>query len=169
MSTENTGVSGFLPPTTMPEKDTRTRNSRYIDARNPVYASDKGNVITIDVLPAGYEADGYVPFTSASYDPDADGAEFFREIVAGKFGPVAPYVCTQEMATRDAGREKQRRLSAATGKISLWQTKLLMGRKLTDDESAQLNAWMDYIDAVTSVDASAAPDIVWPEVPGDVA
>ncbi|HAW6069133.1 TPA: tail fiber assembly protein, partial [Escherichia coli] len=53
----------------------------------------------------------------------------------------------------------------ATTKIVVWQTKLLMGRKLTDEESTQLNAWMDYIDAVTATDTSTAPDVIWPELP----
>ncbi|MFA9341797.1 tail fiber assembly protein [Escherichia coli] len=47
----------------------------------------------------------------------------------------------------------------------VWQTKLLMGRKLTTDETASLNAWMDYIDAVTEIDSSSATDICWPEMP----
>ncbi|EII7071270.1 tail fiber assembly protein, partial [Escherichia coli] len=39
------------------------------------------------------------------------------------------------------------------------------GRKLTDDEKTRLNAVLDYIDAVTAVDADAAPDINWPAPP----
>ncbi|MEQ3426368.1 tail fiber assembly protein, partial [Citrobacter braakii] len=31
--------------------------------------------------------------------------------------------------------------------------------------SASLNTWMDYIDAVTAIDTSTAPDISWPELP----
>ena len=44
-----------------------------------------------------------------------------------------------------------------------------MGRKLTDDESASLNAWMDYIDEVAKTKAVTAPDIVWPTPPGEQA
>ncbi|MEP9063937.1 tail fiber assembly protein, partial [Enterobacter roggenkampii] len=47
----------------------------------------------------------------------------------------------------------------------VWQTKLLMGRTLTDSEPAKLNAWMDYIDAVQAIDTSTAPDVIWPEPP----
>ncbi|WP_244587057.1 tail fiber assembly protein [Escherichia coli] len=64
---------------------------------------------------------------------------------------------------------KQFLLDEATQRITIWQTKLLMGRKLTDDESASLNAWMDYIDEVAKTKAVTAPDIVWPTPPGEQA
>ncbi|WP_410676682.1 tail fiber assembly protein [Citrobacter braakii] len=64
-----------------------------------------------------------------------------------------------------AEAEKRARIDAATARIVVWQTKLLMGRKLTDAESASLNAWMDYIDAVTAKDTSTAQDINWPVPP----
>lgn len=64
-----------------------------------------------------------------------------------------------------AEAEKRARIDAATSRIVVWQTKLLMGSKLTDAESASLNAWIDYIDAVTAIDTSTAPDISWPEPP----
>ncbi|MEG5772011.1 tail fiber assembly protein, partial [Enterobacter roggenkampii] len=72
---------------------------------------------------------------------------------------------THEELIAEADAEKQSRLDYASSKIVIWQTKLLMGRKLTTDETASLNAWMDYIDAVTAVDTSSAPDIIWPEIP----
>lgn len=75
--------------------------------------------------------------------------------------PPYDYVSAAEM-------EQQSRLNTATTRITVWQTKLLMGRKLTATETTQLNAWMDYIDAVTAVDTSTAPDIVWPEQPASV-
>ncbi|HGL6261840.1 TPA: tail fiber assembly protein [Enterobacter roggenkampii] len=65
----------------------------------------------------------------------------------------------------EADEEEQYRLDYAASKIVVWQTKLLMGRKLTTDETAALNAWMDYIDAVTAIDTSTAPDITWPNQP----
>lgn len=77
--------------------------------------------------------------------------------------PVADQDPAELIASADA--EKQNRLSYATNKIVVWQTKLLMGRTLTDSESAELNAWMDYIDAVQAIDTSTAPDINWPESP----
>ncbi len=76
-----------------------------------------------------------------------------------------PQKKTPEQLVAEAKAEKQTRLDFATTKIVVWQTKLLMGRKLTDEESTQLNAWMDYIDAVTTIDPSTAPDVIWPELP----
>lgn len=60
---------------------------------------------------------------------------------------------------------KQFLLDEATQRITIWQTKLLMGRKLTDDESSSLNAWMDYIDEVSKTKTATAPDIEWPVSP----
>ena len=66
----------------------------------------------------------------------------------------------------EADAEKQSRLDYAASKIVVWQTKLLMGRKLTTDETASLNAWVDYIDAVTVIDTETAPDAIsWPPLP----
>lgn len=64
-----------------------------------------------------------------------------------------------------AQRHRDELLDEASLKITIWQTKLLMGRKLTTDETASLNAWMDYIDAVTVIDTETAPEITWPEKP----
>ncbi|HAV8470283.1 TPA: tail fiber assembly protein, partial [Escherichia coli] len=44
------------------------------------------------------------------------------------------------------------------------QTKLLMGRKLTQEETSKVNKALDYIDALNSLDISKAPNIEWPEV-----
>ena len=83
----------------------------------------------------------------------------------GVFIPPPAPKKTPEQLVAEAKAEKQTRLDFATTKIVVWQTKLLMGRKLTDEESTQLNAWMDYIDAVTATDTSTAPDVIWPELP----
>ncbi|HAS0804890.1 TPA: tail fiber assembly protein [Enterobacter roggenkampii] len=80
---------------------------------------------------------------------------------------TAPPVPELSQAEKIASAEQEQssRLDVAKSAIVIWQTKLLMGRKLTDTETSQLNAWMDYIDAVTAVDTSTAPDIAWPEQP----
>ncbi|MDE9659454.1 tail fiber assembly protein [Citrobacter braakii] len=83
----------------------------------------------------------------------------------GAFSAPAAQEKSHDELVADAESEKRGRVGAATSKIVFWQTKLLMGRKLTDDESVSLNAWMDYIDAVTAIDTSSAPDIIWPVTP----
>ncbi|HGC6387418.1 TPA: tail fiber assembly protein [Cronobacter dublinensis] len=65
----------------------------------------------------------------------------------------------------EAQSNKSNLLEVAAQSISVWQTKLLMGRALTEDETSKLNVWMDYIDAVSAVDTSVAPDINWPVKP----
>lgn len=94
-----------------------------------------------------------------------DGCGIGWTYAGGEFipPPVADQDPAEVIASADA--EKQNRLSYATNKIVVWQTKLLMGRTLTDSESAKLNAWMDYIDAVQAIDTSTAPDIEWPLPP----
>lgn len=96
-----------------------------------------------------------------------DGCGIGWTYAGGEFipPPVADQDPAELIASADA--EKQNRLSYATNKIVVWQTKLLMGRTLTDSESAKLNAWMDYIDAVQAIDTSTAPDIKWPENPAE--
>lgn len=66
-----------------------------------------------------------------------------------------------------AENDKQALLDQATQAITVWQTKLLMNRKLTEKESASLNAWMDYIDVLNDTDLSDAPDVQWPARPSN--
>lgn len=64
----------------------------------------------------------------------------------------------QKAAVSNAEGQKDALLDAATDKIRVWQTKLMMGRKLSDADTAALNAWMDYIDALEAVDTSTASE-----------
>ncbi|MDU6416496.1 tail fiber assembly protein [Mixta calida] len=65
-----------------------------------------------------------------------------------------------------AEAQKQSLISQATDYISTrqWQGKSAIGR-ITEDELAQYNRWLDYIDALQVVDARNAPDISWPALP----
>ncbi|MDU6539174.1 tail fiber assembly protein [Mixta calida] len=66
----------------------------------------------------------------------------------------------------DAGLEKDRLIVEANVYINdhNWPSKLALGR-LSDDDKARFNAWLDYIEAVTAVDTATAPDINWPDKP----
>ncbi|MBS6741257.1 MAG: tail fiber assembly protein [Enterobacteriaceae bacterium] len=55
-------------------------------------------------------------------------------------------------------------LSEIAPTISVWQTKILVGMKLSDSETAALHAWLGYSDALNALDITA-PDIQWPEKP----
>ncbi|MES1004322.1 tail fiber assembly protein [Escherichia coli] len=72
----------------------------------------------------------------------------------------------QHSAAVDAAEaQRQSLIDAAMASISLIQLKLQAGRKLTQAETARLNAVLDYIDALELVDISCAPDVIWPELP----
>ena len=43
--------------------------------------------------------------------------------------------------------------------------KLNLGRTLSNKEKEVLNKWLDYSDALESLDLSTAPDITWPTKP----
>ncbi|MBK0089465.1 tail fiber assembly protein [Erwinia sp. S59] len=72
---------------------------------------------------------------------------------------------TAEQQVIIAQQKRDALLSVAEQAISIWKTKLLMGRALTDDETLGLNNWMDYIDLLSALDVSTAPDIDWPVTP----
>lgn len=65
----------------------------------------------------------------------------------------------------EAEQIKQSKIDSALASIELIQLKLRARRKLTPEETTQLNAVLDYIDAVAAVDTDAAPNIDWPEFP----
>lgn len=72
------------------------------------------------------------------------------------------YTAAERYAQAEAERERRRK--TARENISVGQTKLLMGRALNDAERAQLNAWLDYLDALEAVDTTS-PAIAWPTPP----
>lgn len=77
---------------------------------------------------------------------------------------VDRFISDEEKISVNTGK-KETLLSEATSKITIWQTKLLMGRKLTASEMASLNQWMDYIDAIQAIDAEVTEEIQWPKSP----
>ena len=86
-------------------------------------------------------------------------------MLGSKDGRPAWVELPHEMQVNIAAFKKQSLMDAANQKISVWQTKLLMGRKLTETEMGQLNLWMDYIDVLDAIDPSDAPEIEWPVEP----
>ena len=84
--------------------------------------------------------------------------EYGWSYLKGKFtAPVIDYASIAE-------QERQYRLNVATDAISIWQTKLLLGR-LSDSDKVKLNSWLDYIDALNDLDITKAPEIPWPTAP----
>lgn len=63
------------------------------DARNGRY-NENGSV-SAEVLFSDNEQ--YLPYTAAAHDPSRCGKQLFADLVAGKYGPVAPFIATPEM------------------------------------------------------------------------
>lgn len=119
--------------------------------------------------------------TGMYLDDPGDGVELSDEdwssvgpgytYIKGKLIPPAEPTQEEIDAQNDADKralnisKKDNLLLAATQKIVVWQTKLLMGRKLTAAESSSLNAWVDYIDGLNEIKADVAVDIEWPSEP----
>ncbi|HBU9288494.1 TPA: tail fiber assembly protein, partial [Escherichia coli] len=60
---------------------------------------------------------------------------------------------------------RQQRVKQAMASVDLINLKLRAGRSLTPEETAKLNAVLDYIDELNALDISTAPEISWPEAP----
>lgn len=64
---------------------------------------------------------------------------------------------THEQLVAEAEQQKQQLILEAQQTISLLQTKLLMGRTLSDSEKDKVNKTLDYIDEVEATDTSNLP------------
>ncbi|MEM8141922.1 tail fiber assembly protein, partial [Morganella morganii] len=71
---------------------------------------------------------------------------------------------TKEQLIAKAEYDKQALITEVQAETQLLQTKLALGR-ISDNEKARLNAWLDYLDELEAVDVSTAPDIIWPVKP----
>lgn len=117
-----------------------------------VYSTDTGNAVVISEL-GEYPADTTTIAPVTAHD-SWDGSAWVTDTNAQHSADVAA-----------ADRKKQMLIDTAMQSISVIQLKLHAGRTLTDAEKTKLNAVLDYIDAVTAIDTSTAPNINWPDFP----
>ncbi len=74
---------------------------------------------------------------------------------------------TYEGSIESANMHKSELLNKAKNAISIWQTKLILNR-LSDEDKIKLNAWLDYIEKLESIDPNSVEDpstIQWPTAP----
>ncbi|WP_087878750.1 tail fiber assembly protein [Citrobacter freundii] len=73
-------------------------------------------------------------------------------------------ITAKESSVSEAGNKKRLLINEANEYINSkqWPGKAAIGR-LKDDELAQYNLWLDYLDALDVVDTSNPTDIAWPE------
>ncbi|MBS6739288.1 MAG: tail fiber assembly protein [Enterobacteriaceae bacterium] len=118
-----------------------------------------------------YKAAGSLPVDLQEMS-EADYLAFFNppDGFAGIFDENGPRVSRLPELDPVAIAENQRRLllSEIAPTISVWQTKILVGMKLSDSETAALHAWLGYSDALNALDITV-PDIQWPEKPDPTA
>ncbi|MDK1334445.1 tail fiber assembly protein [Cronobacter turicensis] len=74
----------------------------------------------------------------------------------------------QETLAALAASKKAALVRAAGDAIAPLQDAVNLGMA-TDKEKMRLTEWLQYRVLLNRIDTSAAPDITWPEVPGDVA
>ncbi|MFS3650278.1 tail fiber assembly protein, partial [Escherichia coli] len=67
-----------------------------------------------------------------------------------------------------ARQQRQERVDQAMRSIDLINLKLRAGRSMTPEETAKLNAVLDYIDELNALDISTEPEISWPETPPEM-
>lgn len=122
-----------------------------------------------------YLAAGLWPETGVDFEEDgfagwqADAAPAGKIRIAGADGmpswaDIPPL--THEQLVSAAEADKQKRIDSANAYMNSkqWPGKSAMGR-LSDAEKAQYNLWLDYLDALETVDTSTAPDTTWPVQP----
>lgn len=144
-----------------------------------------------DISKEGFAICRTIDFTAWEYVADHRGEVVYRtttgeEITITATGdypqgtttvaPSGPYVTwngnewitdTEAKHTADLEAAEQQRaslLAAAQETIGFWQTELQLGI-ISDEDKANLVAWMKYIKSVQATDTSKAPAITWPIKP----
>lgn len=88
-----------------------------------------------------------------------------RGVIDGLPGWVDLSTPTHEDMIVAADQQRQNLIDSAMQSVNVIQLKLQAGRTLGNEEKTKLDTVLDYIDAVTAIDTSTAPDISWPELP----
>lgn len=71
---------------------------------------------------------------------------------------------SQEDKVKKVEDKKSEILSEIINVTHIWQTQLSL-KIINDSDKSKLKEWMLYAQKIQSIDASKAPDIVWPEPP----
>ncbi|ELW9227426.1 tail fiber assembly protein [Morganella morganii] len=71
---------------------------------------------------------------------------------------------TKQQLAEQAEEKKQFLISEVHTETEMLRAKLALGR-IKDDEKVLLNAWLDYLDLLETIDTTLAPDIDWPQKP----
>ncbi|EJG2385849.1 tail fiber assembly protein [Kluyvera ascorbata] len=111
-----------------------------------------------DGIDVGYDV--YLEFTANPPEGKVRGVVDNMPAWVDKSSP------TQEQLVTQAAVKQKRLITEANEYIGLkqWAGKVSLGR-LSDDERAQYNAWLDYLDELEAVKPEDAPDIIWPTPP----
>lgn len=139
-------------------------NYKYSPGNNAFYPTS----LEAEYKEAGTWPDDLIDVSDGVYREFAsDAAPEGKQRIAGSDGLPAwediPPPTKAHLIER-AGQKKQTLITEVNAETQMLQTKLALGR-ITPDEKALLNAWLDYLDELEAVDVSTAPDIIWPVKP----
>lgn len=147
--------TSIAPPDAIPGKVNLFSGNRWqqVDDHRgeTVYSTKTGEPVEIG-QPGDYPADTTVLKPVTAFDA-WNGEAWVTDTTA-----------LQASEVNAAEIEKSVRISEANRVTQAWQTQLLLGI-ITDSDKAQLTRWMQYIQALQSIEAVLAPDIDWPRVP----
>lgn len=127
--------------------------------------TDKNSyVIAMFVACTAIEAEQYesAKLTEVPYDVYESIGEN-SQYVEGKVVQGEPRIVPFTKESADSVRKSL--IDLAVQSISVIQLKLQAGRNLTFQEKTKLNGVLDYIDELSAIDTSKAPDITLPTIP----
>ncbi|HHH0821514.1 TPA: tail fiber assembly protein [Yersinia enterocolitica] len=132
---------------------------RYSPSTHGFYPEDMdyGSNLPDDLVTIGYDL----------YLSLLEGQSSGKVITAGDDGvpfladPPAP---TSAELVAAAVKQKASILQSINAKTQIWQTQLSL-EMISDADKATLITWMKYAQAVSAIDTSTAPSIVWPAEP----
>lgn len=124
---------------------------------NTIYYSAKNNGFYHSELEGDYKSspDGWpddaVAVSDEQYQNLLEGQASGKVIASDSEGSPT---LTDQVIDWQAKAELQRQslLSAANTIISLWQTKLLAGKQLSDEQKKKLDTWLAYMDELEALD-----------------
>lgn len=129
-----------------------------------VETDNNSYVVAMFVACTAVEAGQYeaAKLTEVSYDVYESIGEN-SQYVEGKVIQGEPRIVPFTKESADSVRKSL--IDLAVQSISVIQLKLQAGRNLTFQEKTKLNRVLDYVDELSAIDSSKAPDITFPKIP----